>query len=229
SGTPTIAGGGRRSRPATTAATTSDSTASASPRRSPTPDSAPGGDTMRAMRILITGGEGQLGRALPRCLSGYDLFPLSHEQLDVGDARAFDATVGGHAPDIVIHAAALTDTTRCEREPQFANAINGTGSETAAKACARNSAKLIAISTNEVFDGAKREPYLESDAPDAVNAYGRSKLLGEQSSHAVLLGEETIIRTSWLYGDGANNYVAKVLAAARAGRPLRFATDEIAS
>src|SRR5207237_9537887 len=162
-------------------------------------------------------------------LSGQDVVPLSHEQLDVGDARAFDATVGAHAPDIVIHAAALTDTTRCEREPQIAQAINATGAETAAKACAVSGAKLIAISTNEVFDGAKREPYREHDAPNPRNIYGLSKLLGERSAHDVLSGEETIIRTSWLYDDGANNYVAKVLAAARSGLPLRFATDEIAS
>src|SRR5206468_5975418 len=116
-----------------------------------------------------------------RLLSGHDVVPLSHDQLDVADARAFDAAVAAHAPDIVIHAAALTDTMRCEREPQLANAINGTGSENGAKACATNGPRLIAISTNEVFDGTKHVPYIESDAPNPVNAYGGSKLVGEQS------------------------------------------------
>ena len=184
---------------------------------------------MRTMRILITGGEGQLGRALQRCLSGYDVVALSHHQLDVADAAAFDSSVAAHTPNIVIHTAALTDTMRCEREPQLANAINGTGAENAAKACANNAAKLVAISTNEVFDGATDEAYLESDAPNPVSAYGRSKLLGERCARAIVRENAIVVRTSWLYGDGANNYVAKVLGAARSGRPLRFATDEIAS
>ena len=192
-------------------------------------DTAASGDTMRTMRILITGGEGQFSRALEHSLRSHDVIALSHAQLDVADASSFDAKVAAHSPEIVIHTAALTDTTRCEREPHVAELINARGTENAAEACRRHSAKLIAISTNEVFDGTKREPYIENDEPKAINAYGRSKLLGEEYARRTLPGKESIVRTSWVYGDGTNNYVAKVLAAARAGRPLRFATDEIAA
>jgi dTDP-4-dehydrorhamnose reductase len=180
------------------------------------------------MRILITGGHGQLGRSLMRALSAHDIAALSHAELDVADARTVDAAFERHRPEAVVHSAALTDTMRCEREPGAARAINAIGSENVARACARNGARLVAVSTNEVFDGEKRTPYTEDDAPRAVNAYGASKLDGERLAGAVCPGT-LVARTSWLYGDGGNNFIEKVRAAAAAGRKLSFVTDEIAA
>jgi dTDP-4-dehydrorhamnose reductase len=180
------------------------------------------------MRILITGGTGQLGRSLQRVLAAHDVMALGHAELDITEPRSVDATVGGYRPDAVIHAAALTDTARCEREPALARAINGLGAENVARACQRASARLVAISTNEVFDGAKRTPYAEDDPTGPLNAYATSKLDGERLACAAC-ADTLIVRTSWLYGDGGSNFVEKVRAAASAGRSLSFVTDEVAT
>ncbi|MEX2227525.1 MAG: dTDP-4-dehydrorhamnose reductase [Dehalococcoidia bacterium] len=180
------------------------------------------------MRILITGGAGQLGRDVQRACSSHVVAAPGHAELDVADASAVSAAFEAQRPDAVVHCAALTDTTRCEREPALARAINCAGTENVAAASARTGAMLIAVSTNEVFDGAKREPYLESDRTGAVNAYGASKRDGEV--RAMLVDPNVrIVRTSWLFGEGGDNFVEKVLAAARAGRELRFVTDEVAT
>jgi dTDP-4-dehydrorhamnose reductase len=180
------------------------------------------------MRILITGGNGQLGRDLQRALAAYDVIALSHSELDVSDAPAVDAAFARQRPDAVVHCAALTDTARCEREPEAAEAVNAAGAGHVAKAAAETGAMLFAISTNEVFDGAKGAPYVETDEARAVNAYGASKLEGERRARSVN-SDVRIVRTCWLYGDGGNNFVEKVLAAARAGRTLSFVSDEIAT
>lgn len=180
------------------------------------------------MRILITGGTGQLGRSLQRALQSHDVLALGHAELDVTSESAVADAFAGFSPDVVIHAAALTDTARCESEPALARAINGIGTENVAKACQRGAARLIMISTNEVFDGAKTTPYHESDATGPLNAYGISKLDGEWLA-AAACPETLIIRTSWLYGREGNNFVEKVKAAGASGRPLSFVTDEIAT
>ena len=180
------------------------------------------------MRILITGGHGQLGRSLVRALPAHDVAALGHRQLDVSDRASVDAAFERHRPEAVVHCAALTDTTRCESDPAAAHAINAVGTENVARACARIGSRLAAVSTNEVFDGEKCSPYAEDDEVGPVNTYGASKLEGERLATAAHPGT-LIVRTSWLYGDGGNNFVEKVRAAARSGRALSFVTDEIAS
>lgn len=180
------------------------------------------------MRILITGGNGQLGRALQRALAKHDVTAVGHADLDVSDAALVAAVIVEAAPDAVIHCAALTDTARCEREPELADAINARGAGYVAQAAAAVHAMLVAVSTNEVFDGAATEPYSESAATNPVSAYGRSKAEGERlvtEAH----GDAMIVRTSWVYGDGGANFVEKVRAAAAEGRPLRFVDDELAT
>ena len=180
------------------------------------------------MSILITGGGGQLGRSLARALGGHDVAALAHGELDVADAASVAAAFERVRPEAVVHCAALTDTVRCEAEPRVARAINAAGTKNVARACEWAGARLIAISTNEVFDGRRRSPYGESHSTSPLNRYARSKLEGERLA-AAACAATLIVRTSWLYGDGGNNFVAKVLAAARSGRALSFVTDEIAS
>ena len=180
------------------------------------------------MRILITGGNGQLGRSLQRALTSEDAAALGHAELDITDAHAVDEAIGRHRPHVVIHAAALTDTARCEREPEAARAINGRGTENVAKACQRVGASLVAVSTNEVFDGSQSIPYTEHAPTGPLNAYAISKLDGEWLA-AAACADTLTVRTSWLYGDGGNNFVEKVRAAASSGRRLSFVTDEVAS
>lgn len=169
------------------------------------------------MRVLITGGRGQLGRDLQGSLNAHDVDAPSHGDLDVTDERACADRIASFRPEVVVHCAALTDTTRCEREPDAAHAVNAAGARNVAAACREADASMVYIGTNEVFDGRKREPYVETDAPRPLNAYGASKLEGEQLVRQTL-PQHYIIRTAWLYGQGGTNFVTKVLAAAGAGR-----------
>lgn len=179
------------------------------------------------MRVLITGGNGQLGRDLQRALAEHRVRAFSHDELDVTDARRVIDEIETLEPDVVIHAAALTDTSRCEREPDAAFAVNALGSRNVAVACGRAGAALAYVSTNEVFDGAQTAPYGEMDGPHPVNSYGRSKLAGERLVET-LLPKHYIVRTAWLYGHGGDNFISKILRAAEAG-DLIGVVDETAT
>lgn len=146
--------------------------------------------------IVVTGAGGQLGRAL------LDVFPGA-----LGLTRAdWDVTFpppAGLEPDLVLHAAAWTDVDGAEDDPQGAAAVNVGGVQHAAEL----GAPLVAWSTDYVFDGTKREPYVESDAPSPLSAYGRTKLHGEAAA-----GDEAwIVRSSWLFGSTSRNFVRTML------------------
>jgi len=179
------------------------------------------------VRILITGAGGQLGRDLQRALSTHDLLPLTRQQLDITDADGVAGALAAFGPEAVVHAAALTDTTRCEREPVFAYEVNATGAANVARSCAASGAAMVYVSTNEVFDGTNKQPYLEDDRARAVNAYGRSKLEGERIVREAL-ASHYIVRTAWLYGHGGDNFPAKVLRSAASG-DLTGVMDEVAT
>lgn len=177
------------------------------------------------MRILITGGRGQLGRELQAALAAHTVSAPGHPELDVTDAAAVERAVETFGPELVIHAAAYTDTRGCEAEPALAMRVNGEGTRNVALACRQGGVALLYVSTNEVFDGAKGEPYLETDEPRPVNAYGRSKLAGEEHVRS-LLEKAYVVRTAWLYG-GGKDFPAKVLQAPPGELPM--VTDEVAS
>jgi dTDP-4-dehydrorhamnose reductase len=180
------------------------------------------------VKILITGARGQLGRSLLRRLASHQTVALNRAGLDVTSLTACIEALERHRPDAVVHCAALTDTARCEREPGLAREVNGIGAEHVAQASARAGARLVAISTNEVFDGCQSTPYDEQARPNPLNAYAVSKLDGELLATA-RHPDTLIVRASWLYGEGYANFNEKVLAAAHEGRPLSFVTDEIAT
>jgi dTDP-4-dehydrorhamnose reductase len=180
------------------------------------------------MRLLITGASGQLGRSLQRAFSADDVVALAHGELDITDPAAVMAAVREAAPGVVIHCAAMTDTNRCEREPALARQVNGIGAENVAKLCRAAGARMVLISTNEVFAGTKREPYTETEATGPLNAYALSKLDGEVLA-AAACPDTLVVRVSWLYGDGYVNFNEKVIAAAKEGRALSFVTDEVAT
>ena len=180
------------------------------------------------MRILITGGRGQLGRSLEDALAQHQVSALGHEELDITDAQAVARALDKLRPELVIHAAAWTDTAGCEADPERALLINGEGSGVVAEGCGRAGAAMVYISSNEVFDGTATEPYRENDALNPVNAYGRSKLAGEDRVRSTL-ERHYIVRTAWLYGAGRVSFPEKVLQiAAKTGR-LKGVADEIAS
>ena len=149
------------------------------------------------MRVLITGGQGQLGRAVQAALTGHEVSAPGHAELDVTDAGEVQESLSGFGPEVVIHVAAWTDTAGCEADPARALQVNGEGTRIAAEACARAGAAMLYVSTNEVFGGEKAEPYHEEDEPNPINAYGRSKLEGERYVQS-LLERYYVVRTSWL-------------------------------
>src|SRR3972149_9605553 len=110
------------------------------------------------MRTVIAGGRGQLGRSLQEGLAQHQVFALGHAEMDVTDADAVRRAVDELRPELVIHAAAWTDTAGCESDPERAMLVDGEGARHVAEACARAGAALVYISSNEVFDGAGRGP-----------------------------------------------------------------------
>ncbi|MEE8386929.1 MAG: sugar nucleotide-binding protein, partial [Dehalococcoidia bacterium] len=131
------------------------------------------------MRVLITGGRGQLGRALQDALAQHEVVAMDLPEMDVTDANVVQHYFDDLRPEKVIHAAAWTDTAGCEADPDQALVVNGGGTRVVAEACARAGAAMLYVSTNEVFDGITAQPYREGDEPNPLNAYGRSKLEGE--------------------------------------------------
>jgi dTDP-4-dehydrorhamnose reductase len=148
--------------------------------------------------VLLTGAGGQLGRALAEAFAGDEVAALTREDWDV----TFPAPPL-ELPDLVLHAAAWTDVDGAESDPQGAAAVNVGGTRNAAEL----GAPLVYFSTDYVFDGAKGEPYVESDGPNPLSAYGRSKLHGEAAAGA----SAWVVRSSWLFAPWGQNFVRTML------------------
>ncbi len=178
------------------------------------------------MKIAMTGGRGQLGRTLERVLSPkHTIIVLDLPETDITRRDAI-ASIAALAPDLVIHAAAMTDVDGCARDPQAAFRSNALGTQNVALACQRAGAAMLYISTNEVFDGTKDSPYRELDPPRAINPYGASKLAGERYVQ-MLLNRFYIVRTAWLYARGGSNFPSKMIALAKEKQHLAVVDDEI--
>ncbi len=190
------------------------------------------------MRIAITGGRGQLGRELEGALERtHQAIALARPDFDITETSIVQK-IADLAPDLVIHAAAMTDVDACARDPAAAYRVNALGTQNVALACQRANAAMLYISTNEVFDGTKNSAYLEFDKAHPLNPYGASKLAGERYVQ-MLLDRFYIVRTAWLYAHGGNKFPDKIIAAAvgehgrnspkRSGgdrAPLRVVDDE---
>ncbi len=168
-----------------------------------------------------------MGLSLKEALSGHQLLLLDLPEWDITEGRTA-AHIVRWAPDLVIHAAAMTDVDGCELDPQAAYRVNGEGTRNMALACQESGAAMVYISTDYVFDGSKVEPYLEEDEPHPLNVYGRSKLAGEEYVQG-LLAKFYIVRSAWLYGPGGKNFVEKVLKLAEEREELRMVTTEVGS
>jgi dTDP-4-dehydrorhamnose reductase len=152
-------------------------------------------------RVLITGAGGQLGQALRQVFAADDIVALIHADWDV--AHPAPATVPREELDLVLHAAAWTDVDGAEADPQGAAAVNVAGVAHAASL----KAPLVTFSTDYVFDGRKRSPYVESDGPNPTSAYGRTKLHGEAAAG----NGAWVVRTSWLFGPTGHNFLRTML------------------
>jgi dTDP-4-dehydrorhamnose reductase len=178
-------------------------------------------------RWLVTGAGGQLGRDLVTVLGGradVRLTACDRAALDITDADAVNAAVPGH--DLVINTAAWTDVDAAETAEDRATAVNGHAVAHLAHACAASGALLLSLSTDYVFDGEASSPYPEEAPTAPVNAYGRSKLAGEQAVCKILPRAGYIVRTAWLYSDHGRNFLTTMLALAETRETLSVVTDQ---
>ncbi len=187
------------------------------------------------MRILITGAAGMLGTDARRLLAARgheviatDIGPAAEGEVhplditDFGGVRAFFAQA---RPDLVFHGAAYTHVDNCERDPDLAHRVNALGTWAVASAAEEVGAALVAISTDFVFDGTKKTPYTEFDAPAPLGHYGASKLAGENLARAACR-RTYVVRTSWLYGVHGKNFPYSILKLAQANPSLPVVADQ---
>jgi dTDP-4-dehydrorhamnose reductase len=178
------------------------------------------------MRILLIGTGGQVGFELARTLAphgevhGYD-FPA----FDMASADAIVAACRDVRPALIVNAAAYTAVDKAESEPRLAHAINGIAPGILAEEARKRGALLVHYSTEYVFDGAKRTPYVESDEPAPLNEYGRSKLAGDKAIAQVAC-KHLIFRTSWVYGPRGRNFLLTMLSLAATREELRIVADQ---
>lgn len=185
--------------------------------------------TVFACDVLVTGANGQLGRAvLDECARrGLKAVGAGHRELAVEDRAAVRSFAAAHRPRHVVHCAAWTDVDGCEGDPGRADRVNGDGTAHVAGACAGLGSSLLYVSTDFVFDGRAQAPY-PVDAPTApLSAYGRSKLRGEQAVLAHDRADFRVVRTSWVFGPGGRNFPRAILDRARSGQPLRVVVDQV--
>ena len=181
------------------------------------------------MKVLLTGGKGMLGRTLVRELGGeFEVIATDLPEADITDEISLDAVFGRYAPDVVIHCAAMTAVDRCETERDLAFRLNARGTANVASLCNRRGIRLIAISTDYVFDGDSYLPYNEFDrATGGRTVYGQSKFAGEEAVRT-LCPNHVIARISWLYGAGGPSFVHTMMSLADGSRPvLKVVADQL--
>lgn len=186
-------------------------------------------------RVLIVGTAGQLGQELLEILSPLgEIIGVNRQSLDLAQPDKIRQVIGEVQPNLIVNAAAYTAVDKAETETELANAINGTAPTIMAEEAQKLGAALIHVSTDYVFDGRKNTPYQEDDTPNPMNAYGRSKLLGEEGikSHGDAEGGRShrhiILRTAWVYGIyGKGNFVKTMLKLGGEREELRVVVDQV--
>jgi dTDP-4-dehydrorhamnose reductase len=164
------------------------------------------------MRILVTGTEGQVARAMAERAPkhGAEIVLLGRPKLDLTDPERVRAVVGEAGGDVVVNAAAYTAVDQAESEPDLAEAVNRNGAEAVARAARDMNVPVIQISTDYVFDGTAARPYRESDRVAPLGVYGRTKLAGEEAV-AAIQPDHAILRTAWVYSPFGKNFVKTML------------------
>lgn len=182
------------------------------------------------MKILITGAKGQLGRDCEQVLATKNVVHgFGSKELDITNRQQVEERIISLRPDIVLNCAAYTAVDKCESDRDKCRRVNAEGPGILAELCAETGARLIHISTDYVFDGAKPapEPYLETDPVHPLSQYGAAKLAGEENIRKTL-DNHLILRTAWLYGMGGPNFLKTMLRLAlnNPGQPLRVVNDQ---
>lgn len=179
------------------------------------------------MKVLITGAAGQLGRALVQELAHRDWEVVATDlaEMNITDWDPVWRTLSAHRPQVVINAAAATRVDDLEADPDLAFKVNALGPRHLAVACRRLGLKLVHISTDYVFDGAKTGPYVEWDETRPQSVYGWSKWLGEKKVREQC-PDHFLVRTAWLYGLPGPNFITAILGRARQGLALKVVDDQ---
>jgi dTDP-4-dehydrorhamnose reductase len=180
------------------------------------------------MKILITGSQGQVGRALLGNVPvGCAAVGLTREQLNIGDEQAVSGCIRLHRPDVIINAAAYTAVDRAEGEPAQAGIANMRGPQLLALAAREASARLIHLSTDFVFDGTACIPYAPAALTNPLSVYGRTKREGEEAVRNSLPERSVVLRTAWVYGPERSNFLRTMLRLMAANRSVRVVADQV--
>jgi dTDP-4-dehydrorhamnose reductase len=182
------------------------------------------------MKLLVTGAAGMLGRdvMLAAGNAGHDVVGFGRAELDVTDPAALAKRFDLERPDVVINCAAWTDVDGAEAAEEAAFAVNGTGAGNVAGAAGAVGASVVYVSSDYIFDGLKRAPYVESDQPAPLSAYGRTKLAGEEATVAANK-RHFVVRSAWLFGIGGPNFVETMLRLAGSGNEVLVVRDQVGS
>lgn len=182
-------------------------------------------------RILVTGANGQLGSELKDILlqrPDKECYFLDRKQLPLDQTLLIQDILGMYEPDLIIHAAAYTAVDKAEQEPELADRVNHLASQEIAQYCRQHGTKLIALSTDYVFDGESQEALREDDPVGPVSVYGRTKLLGEQAIQK-WAPDSIIIRTAWVYSRYGANFVKTMVRLMQERDKIAVVNDQIGS
>jgi dTDP-4-dehydrorhamnose reductase len=188
-------------------------------------------------RILVIGAKGMLGRDLVKVLYStlrtdkhldWEILEWDIEEIDIREEKRTVTKIESFRPEIIINVAGYTNVDGCESNEEMAFAVNAEGMKHVALGALKCRAKVVYLSTDYIFDGKKKEPYLEDDSSNPLNVYGRSKWKGEQYVQE-LVEDALIIRTQWLYGRYGKNFVTSILGQAKEKKVLSVVNDQIGS
>ena len=180
------------------------------------------------MRILIIGAAGLLGRALVEEGRSREVIAATSSDADIRDAGELRALFARTRPDCTVLAAAYSDVDGCERDPEQAHQVNCAGAANVARAAFETGSRLLYVSTDYVFDGAKTTPYETTDIPRPISSYGRSKAAGEAAVREIL-PEGCIVRTSRLFGTAGKCFPGTILRLAESQEELAVVDDQVGS
>src|SRR5256886_6092249 len=178
------------------------------------------------MRIVIVGSGGRLGAALLRQYrKEFDTIGLNHALLDLAKPNQIRDRLSPVEFDLMINCAAMTNVDLCESKRAEAFAINADAPKILAEICSEKKAKLIHFSTDYVFNGEKREPYIEDDAAKPISVYGESKRAGEENILA-LQDKHLVVRVSWVFGPDRSSFIDAMIERARKEAKIEAVTDQ---
>ena len=191
------------------------------------------------MRILVAGKNGQLGKSIQKIVntgtkidnnqSPNDFIFVGREELNLSSESSISHYFDNNKFDIIINCAAYTQVDRAEQEAELASQINHLAVKKLASIASNQQARLIHISTDYVFDGESNKPYLETDTPNPINVYGKTKLAGEKALQTEMPMNAIIIRASWIYSEYGNNFVSTMHRLGKERDELNIVSDQIGS